>query len=178
MKKIIALGASNSKQSINKIWAHYVSSLFENFEVELLDLNDYVLPLFGVDLENEIGLPENAVKFYNKIAEADLLVISLAEHNGTYTTAWKNLMDWTSRHDGKFFQGKNMLLLSTSTGGRGGLGALEAGKVRFPIHGAKLLGSKNFPKFEENFIAEKGIVNEELKQEIDVLVQSVAEQVK
>ena len=39
--KIIAFGGSNSTQSINKRLATYASSLFENADVEVLDLNDF-----------------------------------------------------------------------------------------------------------------------------------------
>ena len=35
--------------------------------VKLLDLNDYELPLFSENRENEIGRPLNAQAFFNKI---------------------------------------------------------------------------------------------------------------
>jgi len=76
--KIIAFGGSNSKNSINKKLATYVSHLFENCEVEVLDLNDFALPLFSVDLEAEIGKPQLAKDFLDKIATADILVVSMA----------------------------------------------------------------------------------------------------
>ena len=63
MKKIIAFAGSNSKQSINKQLAVYASTLVENVEVTILDLNDFKLPLFGVDLEAIIAHPANAHKF-------------------------------------------------------------------------------------------------------------------
>ncbi|MEO8255397.1 MAG: NAD(P)H-dependent oxidoreductase, partial [Flavobacterium sp.] len=51
--KITAFGGSNSKHSINKHFATYAASLFENADVEVLDLNDFAMPLFSVDLEKE-----------------------------------------------------------------------------------------------------------------------------
>ena len=48
-KKIIAFGGSSSKNSINKQLATYAAHLFQNVEVEVLDLNDYEMPLFSVD---------------------------------------------------------------------------------------------------------------------------------
>ena len=90
--KIIAFGGSNSKQSINKRLAAYASSLFENADVEVLDLNDYAMPVFSVDLEKEIGQHEVAKAFLSKLKEADILVVSMAENNGNYsvtTTAGK-----------------------------------------------------------------------------------------
>ena len=40
-KKIIAFGASSSKNSINKQLAIYAANLFSNTTVEILDLNNY-----------------------------------------------------------------------------------------------------------------------------------------
>jgi hypothetical protein len=51
--KILAFGAS-SKTPLIKL-ATYAASLFENGEVEILDLNEYQMPLFSVDIEEEIG---------------------------------------------------------------------------------------------------------------------------
>ena len=101
MRKIIAFAGSSSKHSINKQLATYAASLFHNVEVEILDLNDYEMPLYSVDKEKGIGFPDLAIQFLSKIGNADLLVISLAEHNGAYTTAFKNIFDWTSRINSK-----------------------------------------------------------------------------
>ena len=124
MKKIIAFAGSSSKNSINKQLATYTAHLFENSEVEVLNLNDYEMPIYSVDKETETGIPQLAHDFYAKIGSADLLVISFAEHNGAYSTAFKNIFDWTSRINSKTFQGKPTLLLATSPGPRGGSSVL------------------------------------------------------
>ena len=54
-KKIIAFGASSSRNSINKQLATFAANQFKNTEVEILDLNDYEMPLFSVDKEKENG---------------------------------------------------------------------------------------------------------------------------
>ena len=120
MKKLIALGASNSKSSINKTLAIYVASKVKNTKVEIVDLNDYELPLYGVDFEAKNGIPKKAEKLSEVIESSDGLVISLAEHNGSYTVAFKNTIDWLSRVDIKVWKDKPLLLLATSPGGRGG----------------------------------------------------------
>ena len=133
MKKIIAFGASSSKNSINKQLANYVANQFQNANVDLLDLNDYEMPVFSVDKEKTQGIPELAKAFFAKLGNADLILISFAEHNGAYSTAFKNIFDWISRIDGNTFQGKQMLLLATSPGPRGGSTVLEIAKNRFPF---------------------------------------------
>ena len=62
MKKIIAFAGSNSKKSINKELAIFVASLVHNLEVEVLDLNDFQVPVYGVDDENEYGIWEGNCK--------------------------------------------------------------------------------------------------------------------
>jgi chromate reductase, NAD(P)H dehydrogenase (quinone) len=162
--KITTFGASSSKNSINKTFAHYTSKQFENATIEFLDLNDYSLPLFSVDLEVEMGIPQNAKDFYLKILNSDLLVISMAEHNGSYSAAFKNLLDWISRYEGKVFANKKMFLLSTSPGGRGGESVLEAALARFPRHAAEIVEHFSLPNFEANFDLEKGILDETLRK--------------
>ncbi|WP_310380626.1 NAD(P)H-dependent oxidoreductase [Flavobacterium sp.] len=173
MKKIIAFGASSSKNSINKKLATYTANLFENATVEMLDLNDYEMPLYSVDKEKKNGIPELAHAFYTKIGGADFVIISFAEHNGAYSSAFKNVLDWTSRINSKTFQEKPMLLLATSPGPRGGNTVLEIAKNRFPFQGAVVKGSFSLPSFNDNFDVEKGIVNADLKSQLLEIVNSI-----
>jgi NAD(P)H-dependent FMN reductase len=165
MKKIIAFAGSNSKESINKQLAVYVSGLVENVEVKILDLNKFELPLFGVDLEAEIGHPENAHKFLDEIRSSDGIILSLAEHNGAYSAVFKNLLDWMSRIEGKTFLGKPMLLMATSPGSRGGQSVLLIAKDRFPRHNAQIIADFSLPNFDDNF-SNGRITNKELSDEL------------
>lgn len=171
--KIIAFGASNSRNSINKKLATYVSHLFENVEVEVLDLNDFAIPLFSVDLEKEIGQPQQAQAFLDKIASADMLVVSMAENNSNYTAAFKSLFDWASRINGKVFQQKPMLLMATSPGGRGGANVLEIAKNAFPRYGADVKATFSLPLFDENFDLEQHkISNPDFDNQIKDIVRN------
>src|SRR5690606_30152894 len=134
MKNIIAFAGSNSKNSINKDLVVYASTLVENATTTILDLNDFELPIYGIDVEGAHGIPDNVHKFLNLIKKSDGILLSLAEHNGAYSTVFKNLFDWLTRIDGKMFFNKPMLLMATSSGGRGGLTVLEIAQGRFPYH--------------------------------------------
>ena len=94
--KILAFGGSNSKDSINKQLAAFAAKQFEDAEVELLDLNDFEMPIFSIDREKQAGIPDLALNFAQKIDASDLLIISLAEHNSSYTVAFKNIFNWIS----------------------------------------------------------------------------------
>lgn len=171
-KKIIAFGGSSSKNSINKKLATYTAGLFKNATVEILDLNDFEMPIFSVDKEKN-GFPKEAQNFLDKIEEADLLIVSLAEHNGAYSAAFKNIFDWTSRINGKLFQGKKMLLMAASTGARGGKSVLDIASDRFPRHDADLVDTFSFPNFNDNFEDTKGIINKDLKNHLLTIIKSI-----
>ncbi|MDA8596604.1 NAD(P)H-dependent oxidoreductase [Flavobacteriaceae bacterium] len=164
-KKIVALGASSAKNSMNKALATYAAGLVENGEVLVLDLNDYPLPLYSIDLEMESGIPEAAKKLLSEIQSADGLVISFAEHNGAYSTAFKNAFDWMSRIDGKLWADIPMVLLATSPGARGGATVLEIAKGRFPYMGGNIIGSLSVPSWGENF-KDGAIVNPGIQAEL------------
>jgi NAD(P)H-dependent FMN reductase len=172
--QIVAFGASTSKTSINKQFATFAASQFKNSAVTILDLNDFELPLYSIDYENEKGIPDVAVQLYDRMQAADLLIISLAEHNGTYTAVFKNCMDWLSRHQSKFFMGKQLLLLSTSPGARGGKGVMDAALTRFPSHGATEIIHFSLPSFEANFSPGEGIIQEELKSAFEEKLEEMS----
>lgn len=157
--KILAFGGSSSKNSINKKLATYAASLFEGGDVEILDLNDYELPLFSVDKEKEIGKPELAGKFLKKIESADILVISVAEHNAGMTVAFKNIYDWASRQKKEVFANVPLLLMSTSPGKRGGASSLEAAQISLKWYGGNIKATFSLPSFNENFDVEAGEIS-------------------
>ncbi|MCG9792392.1 NADPH-dependent FMN reductase [Flavobacterium algicola] len=172
--KILAFGASSSKNSINKKLATYAASLIDNVEIEVLDLNDYLMPIFSIEVEEGVGQHLLAQSFLDKIASSDLLIISLAEHNGNYSAAFKNIFDWCTRINGKVFQQKPMLLMATSPGGRGGATVLEIAKAAFPRFGTEIKGTFSLPNFNDNFDLEKGqISNPELDKELRNIVRMI-----
>jgi NAD(P)H-dependent FMN reductase len=165
--KLLAFAASSSKKSINKRLVTYACSLLEGAETEILDLNDYELPLFSVDREEELGQPKLAHDFLSKIASCDALIISFAEHNGSYSVAFKNLFDWCSRIRKDIFCNKPVVLLATSPGGRGAASVLSLAKGAFPRFGAEVMVSLSIPSFYENFDLEKGVItNIELRKRL------------
>jgi NAD(P)H-dependent FMN reductase len=172
--KIIAFGGSPSKNSINKKLATYGAGLFENAEVEVLDLNDYEMPLFSVDVEAVIGHHPLAKAFLDKIASADFIVLSLAENNGNYSVAFKNVFDWCSRIRKDIFQQKAILLMATSPGARGGGYVLEIAKNALPRYGAEIKVTFSLPSFDANFDVEKGkISNTELDEQLRDIIRNI-----
>jgi chromate reductase, NAD(P)H dehydrogenase (quinone) len=167
---IVAFGASSSKNSINKKLANYVANQILNSKVQLLDLNDYEMPIYSIDKEQEFGIPIEAKSFVSELDKADVIIISFSEHNGTYTSAFKNIFDWASRVKLKMFEEKKLILLSTSQGPRGGQTVLDMAIDRFPRHGAEIIGSIALPVFKDNFSEENGVMNEEFNKKLNSVV--------
>lgn len=166
--KLLAFAASSSRKSINGQLVRYAASLVENANTEFLDLNDYEMPIFSVDREQELGILEPAQRFFNKIGAADALLISFAEHNGSYAAAYKNLYDWTSRINAKVFQEKPIIMLSTSPGGRGGAGVLATAETSAGHFGGIVKASLCIPDFYKNFdVDEQRISNPELQTSLE-----------
>jgi len=156
--KLLAFAASSSSKSINKQLATYAASQVKHadgVEIEILDINDYEMPLFSADREAKLGQPQQAKDFFTKIGQADAIIISFAAHNGSYSAAYKNLFDWTSRIDKKLFQNKPMVLLATSPGPGGATSVLSAAVGSAPYFAGDVKGSLSIPNFYDNFDMEK-----------------------
>lgn len=170
--KLMVFAASSSTKSINKKLATYASSLLGDFLVDIVDLNDYELPIFSEDKESEIGNPDLAKEFLEKIENSDALIISFAEHNGSYAAAYKNLFDWCSRIKPKVYQNKSMVLLSTSPGPGGASNVLNAAVNSMPHFGGVIKGYFSLPQFHDNFdISNNTISNSELASELKNIVE-------
>ncbi|MGS2723088.1 NADPH-dependent FMN reductase [Porticoccus sp. GXU_MW_L64] len=176
--RVLAFSSSNSKQSINRALAAYTANLIEGATVEVLDIHDYELPLFSLERETELGQPQLARDFLDKIASADALVISHAEHNGSYTAAYKNLFDWASRAERKVFRGKPTLLLATSPGPGGAKNVLAQAESSAPYFGANVVAAISVPSFQDNFDGDFGEmtnpqISDQLQSGVRALNQAV-----
>jgi len=176
--KVVGFAGSNSKTSINKQFVKFTLEQIEDHETELLDLNDFEIPMFSVDREDFDGYPDKVKDFVDIIQSADGLVVSLAEHNGAYTAVFKNLMDWCSRYELKFFKAVPMLLLSTSPGGCGGGNSMKLAMDRFPKFDANIIANFSLPKFDDNFDNNKGILDQELQSKFEEKLQEFKNELK
>ena len=174
--KILAFAATSSTKSINKKLVRYAVSQLPGTQTEILDINDYELPLFSEDKENELGQPALARAFLDKISDSDAIVISFAEHNGSYTVAYKNIFEWASRINPKVFQNKPMIMLATSPGPGGAASVLTAATASAPFFDGDVKASLSVPGFHDNFDVEKGrLSNNELDTQLTNVMHSLLE---
>jgi len=177
MMKILAFAGSTSSTSINKELVKFVLKSFQEDKINLIDLNDFSMPVFSVDLEKK-GFPDEAHNFLKQIEECDAIICSLAEHNRSYSAAFKNIFDWASRINVKVFQDKPMFLMSTSPGGFGGGNVMNTAKTFFPQFGADIKETFSLPKFYENFDLESGVINPEMLKDLNSKIESFKNQIK
>lgn len=149
--KLLTFAASSSRQSINKHLATYAASLVTNADIDVLDINDFEMPLYSIDRETEFGISPLTQDFLDRIAQADAIIISFAEHNGSYTAAYKNLFDWASRIEPKVYQNKPMVLLATSPGPGGANTVLTTAVSSAPYFAGEVTASLSIPSFYDNF---------------------------
>ncbi len=174
---ILAFAASNSSKSINKQLVTYASTVFcedihSSAAAEFLDLNDYEMPIYSSDREETDGIPDKARQFREKMGGADALLISFAEHNGTYCAAYKNLFDWLSRIDMKVYQGKPAIVLSASPGKGGGARVLQVVTTSASVFGMQLKGSLAIAHFYDVF--DQGhLVDSALNDKLRIVLQGL-----
>lgn len=175
--KILAFAGSSSTTSINRELVKFALTYFKSSEINLLDLNDFEMALYSIDKEKK-GFPQPAHQFLKEIEECDFIICSLAEHNRSYSTAFKNIFDWASRINVKVFQDKPMLLMSTSPGGYGGGNVMKEALTFFPQFAADIKAHFSLPKFNDNFEKGKGITNPELLKEFEGVIEDFKNSLK
>jgi len=66
---------------------------------------NFDMPIFSEDNRKERGCSRSGAKrFVDAIAQTDVIVVSFAEHNGSYSAAYKNIFDWASRIEKAVYQ--------------------------------------------------------------------------
>ncbi|MFC6633725.1 NADPH-dependent FMN reductase [Microbulbifer taiwanensis] len=174
--KVLAIAATNSRKSINKALLGYAAKLLEETaEVEVLDINDFPLPIYSADLEEEEGIPEPAQRFLARIARANALLISYAEHNGGHAVAYKNLFDWASRHNRNVYQGRPIVMLATSPGPGGASSVLSASVNSAHFFDGDVVASLSVPSFYDNFDMDRAeISNASIRRQLIETLEPLA----
>jgi chromate reductase len=176
--KLVAFGTSNNRQSINRSLAAYSARLLKGATVEMLDIIDYEMPIYSDEREQALGQPPQAKAFLQKIADADALVISFTEHNGSYTAAYKNLFDWCSLIDRAVFQHKPVVFLATSPGPNGAANVLAMALGSASQFGADVIASLSVPRFHNNFdLSARWMINPVLRHQLEQAMQLLGEAV-
>ncbi len=131
--RILAFTGSLREQSLNHklLKVAVAGAEAAGAEVTLLELRELPLPVYDGDLEQQHGLPENAVTLKELMKAHDGFLIASPENNSSVSAALKNAIDWASRPaDGEpplvCFGGKTAVIMAASPGALGGIRGLPA----------------------------------------------------
>jgi chromate reductase len=170
--RILAFSASARRESLNrKFLALAVEAAREaGGTVTLLDLNDFVLPLYNGDLEDKEGLPANAVKLIGLVTEHDALLVASPEYNSMITPLLKNTVDWCTRAEANPFEGKVAAVISASPGMYGGVRSLQLAQQLFLKLGCHVVpGQCVLPNADKAFDAQGRPANPRTQKSVQAL---------
>lgn len=160
MVKILAFAGSGRKASVNKkVVAIAAKGAQEaGAEVTIVNLEDFGMPIFNEDLEAKQGMPIEAQAFKELLISHDGFLISSPEYNSSYSSLFKNAIDWASRQTADeapmaAYRGKVAGIMAASPGGLGGMRVLVVLRMLMENLGTMVLPNQKavsgaFAKFD------------------------------
>jgi chromate reductase, NAD(P)H dehydrogenase (quinone) len=142
--KFLIFAASHRADSLNIKLSRLAAQYFESkgIEVDVAGYESFDMPIYN-DVEATGGnLPKSVTSFGNRMAGCQGVVICSPEYNWSYPGSLKNIIDWTSRMDPNPLAKKTALLMSASTGSRGGITGLT--HLKTPLEALHMLV---YPRF-------------------------------
>ena len=149
MKRILAFSGSNHSKSINQQLVNYTASLITDIEVEVLDVSQWNIPIYSIDMDPN-QTPDEITNLIELIQNHNGFIISSPEHNGSTPAFFKNIIDWLSRRSKNVFENKPILLMSTSPGKTGGANNRKLLEHLLPYLGANITATFSLPSFRQN----------------------------
>jgi chromate reductase, NAD(P)H dehydrogenase (quinone) len=169
--KIIAFAGSTRVGSINcdvlSIAAAGATAV--GASVEILDLNDFEMPLYNADWHRAHGVPDATRALREKMRDAQGLLVASPEYNASLTPLLKNTIDWLSQSvadgtgsgSGRMpFENKIVGLMGASAGGFGTIRALPHVSFIFSNLGSVVLPVLAVPNADKLRNADGTIANE------------------
>ena len=127
--RIIVIPGSVRTGSVNAKLADAITKALSDKgpEVVRVSLEDYPMPIYDGNLESEKGVPANALKLGELIAQHHGVVFVCPEYNASISPLLKNTIDWLSRNLGetKPYANRTFALASCSPGALGGIRGLS-----------------------------------------------------
>jgi chromate reductase len=158
---ILCISGSASKNSSNvKFLKAIAGHLSENHTTEVYE-GLYNFPLFTPEKQSQ-GLPEPINLLRNRIANADLVIISTPEYNHNIPAVLKNMLEWLT-DSGEFFA-KRVLALTFTPKSPRGEHALKSLQMSLKAQKATLITEANFYKTDVEFVDDLIILPEEIKE--------------
>jgi NAD(P)H-dependent FMN reductase len=150
-------------------------------EVTVVSLSDFPLPFFDSELEQEQGVPANALDLQKLFSEHDALLVASPDYNGGYTALLKNTLDWMSRPTTEKVSGMALFannptaVISASPGPMGGIRSMLAMRGVLEKLGAVLIPQTFTLGVAHQAFAENGqLVNPQVEGEVKAVGAALA----
>ncbi|MFZ1813130.1 MAG: NAD(P)H-dependent oxidoreductase [Rhizobiaceae bacterium] len=176
---ILAFSGSERKGSLNATLLGIIAAEAERQGTPMtrISLRDYALPIYDGDLEERNDVHAAISDPRATIRGHACLLIASPEHNGSVTALLKNALDWCSRPvDGQPplepFQGKFVLIVSTSISPFGGLRAIGHLRAILAKMGATVLPVDLAVPFGQNALGTEGFKDEGLAAMVLIFTQN------
>lgn len=182
--KVLAFAGSTRTDSYNKKLIHNAANLATELgaSVTVVDLKDYPIPFYDADLEKEQGMPANAKKLRDLMMQSQVVFIASPQYNASVSAVLKNAIDWASRneqgkHSRDAFQDKKFVLMSASTGKRGGAKGLIHLRTILEDAGANVIAEQiSVPNAGNAFDDSGKLKDPALQQELGKLITEALKQ--
>lgn len=120
MKTAILTGSIRKGRQSHKVAIFLKTKLEEKgIEVELIDLREHPLPLFGAEANAHDNYAENIKTISKRLHDTDALIFVTPEYHGSFSGVIKNVID----HFWSEFQKKPIAVATASAGRMGGINA-------------------------------------------------------
>ncbi len=175
--EILAVSGSLRQGSYNtRLLRAAAEAAPEGIEVVLWD-GVRNLPLYDEGLERG-KLPESVRRLREDWREADAILFSTPEYNGSVSGVLKNAVDWGSRPEGDAaLRNKTVAIIGASTGRFGAIWAQTDLRKILGIAGARVVG-EGLPvaRVHERFDADGRLLDPELRRQLRRVVETLAEE--
>jgi|CXWL01.1.fsa_nt_gi NAD(P)H-dependent FMN reductase len=164
--KFLAFAASHRPESLNKkliaLATQKILSL--GAEVDVAEYGEFDMPIYNDTLAD--CQPESTLSFAKRAANVDGIIISMPEYNWSFPGSLKNIIDWTSLIKPNPLVGKTVLIMSATTGARGGIAGLQ--QLKSPLEALHMIVfHKVFPlSHAQNAFTETDELKDKAQQEL------------
>jgi NAD(P)H-dependent FMN reductase len=161
---IIISGSIREGRLSPRVCTYLSSALGQHGRVEVLDLAEAQFPLFNNTIDKQTEPHPLLTEWWSKLKSADAFLFLNPEYNGSYTAAFKNLIDAIPPST---FKRKPIGIVSTTTGPLGGMrGAqqtvlLSAGLMAYTVPQLLLV-----PKMHEKIDASGNLIDESFQKPV------------
>lgn len=173
--RILAVSGSLREDSFNtSLLRAAIEAAPEGVELELWD-GIGELPFYDQDLEGD-DAPESVRRLREDWADADAILFSTPEYNGSVPGGLKNAIDWASRPRLEaVLRNKPVAVVGASTGQFGALWAQQDLKRILGVAGARVVGTEiPVGRAEERFSPEGRLLDGEIFMELRLHLTTLA----